>query len=136
MGKIKSIPTSKTGEPHPFKINFIYDNNGMIKLSAYIPTTNQKLDIKFNDSEISMSEEEKKIAIERIEDMWMKNNLLSYYTKIIHNIQKYINNNELSDEEVTQLQKLKDQIERSLNTGNRYLAEEAEKELKKYGIGN
>jgi len=136
MGKIKSIPTSKTGEPHPFKINFIYDNNGMIKLSAYIPTTNQKLDIKFNDSEISMSEEEKKIAIERIEDMWMKNNLLNYYTKIIHNIQKYINNNELNDEEVTQLQKLKDQIERSLNTGNRYLAEEAEKELKKYGIGN
>ena len=75
-------------------------------------------------------------SLERIEDMWMKNNLLNYYTKIIHNIQKYINNNELNDEQMNELQKLKDQIERSLNTGNRYLAEEAEKELQKYGIGN
>ncbi|ABR54007.1 2-alkenal reductase [Methanococcus vannielii SB] len=41
-GIIENIPKSDNGIPHPVKIDFSYDNNGLITLKATIPTLNNK----------------------------------------------------------------------------------------------
>lgn len=58
-GRITKIPLSKDGTPHTIRIDFMYDANGMINLSAIIPATGQKIVIDFTDSEVTMNEEEK-----------------------------------------------------------------------------
>ena len=69
-GRITKIPLSKTGKPYSIKIDFMYDANGMINLSASIPETGQRVEIDFTDTEVTMNEDDKVRAIANLNTLF------------------------------------------------------------------
>ena len=57
-GTINDIPPSETDEPHPVKILFGYDINGMITLHVEITGTDKITNIEFNHSKYRMDAED------------------------------------------------------------------------------
>jgi len=59
VGLIKDIPPSESGLPHPVDVKFTYNEDGIIVITAAIPTTGQRVAIKFSTSGLRMSDSDK-----------------------------------------------------------------------------
>jgi molecular chaperone DnaK len=82
-GNITNIPISVTGAPHPVEIEFSYDLNGIIELSARIPTTGQQIDLRYEASHLRLDDIGKQEAKERLEELWSKNEKAVRYRALI-----------------------------------------------------
>jgi molecular chaperone DnaK len=70
IGRITDIPPNQSGNPHPLKVAFSYDLNGMIRLRAWIPGLDKSLDIGVAATASRMSDEQKVQATDRIDEIW------------------------------------------------------------------
>jgi molecular chaperone DnaK len=68
-GAIKNIPPSKTEEPHPIKIDFSYDINGIVNIRAEIPGLNCNTNVSFEHSKYRLNNEELEIARMKVKEL-------------------------------------------------------------------
>ncbi|HAA84847.1 MAG TPA: molecular chaperone DnaK [Kosmotogaceae bacterium] len=67
--RIAGIPQRRDTEPHTLRIDFSYDANGMIHLSATIVETKQSITIDFSETEVSLTEQDKLAAKHEIMEL-------------------------------------------------------------------
>ncbi len=67
--RIAGIPQRRQSEPHTLRIDFSYDANGMIHLKATIVETKQSITIDFSETEVSLSEQDKLLATEKVREL-------------------------------------------------------------------
>ena len=67
--RIAGIPQRSSTEPHTLRIDFSYDANGMIHLSATIVETKQSITIDFSETEVSLTEQDKLTAKHQIREL-------------------------------------------------------------------
>jgi molecular chaperone DnaK len=72
-GDISDIPPSLTGEPHSIDVEFSYDLNGLVQLTAKISATEQMCIIKFNAHDARLTDTQKEQAQQRVEQIFASN---------------------------------------------------------------
>jgi len=104
VGTINNIPRSIDGIPHPVIVNFSYDINGLIEVSAEIPNTGQNMILHANANNLDISEEEidklKEILGEKnqsdrgsVDRTEAKNSYPEKYRKVISKAKEFIEEN-------------------------------------------
>lgn len=73
-GSIKNIPPSQTEEPHPIKIDFSYNINGMVNIIAEIPGLDCKTNISFEHSKYRLSDEDLELARMNVKELLESSN--------------------------------------------------------------
>jgi molecular chaperone DnaK len=89
--RIKDIPRSKTGMPHPLEVEFEYDVSGLVRLKAGIKATGQKVEVTFNHSDLRMDQTEIEQARDRVDELWKRSSRSKRYQAMIGRAEKLIN---------------------------------------------
>lgn len=130
---IDDIPISSTGVPHPVEILFSYDNNGLINLEAFLPSTGQNVHIDLKESDMTMSDSEKEKSVRKINTLWNESRLYMKYRTILERTESLISTETLDKEQlqrlVSLLTELKDAISRNEEGESERLSEKLSVEI-------
>jgi molecular chaperone DnaK len=88
FGLIDDIPPAEDGIPHPIEVEFSYNNSGMIKLLARLPTTGQRAELTFESSPMRMNDSEMLASKQRVQDLWEPNPKVKRYTALVQKAQR------------------------------------------------
>lgn len=96
-GVIDEIPPALYGQPHPLVVEFSYNIDGEIAVSASIPGLNRECNIKLNASSLRMTDEEVKLARERLvagarqyQELWRMHPQSSEFVPLIEKAEKLL----------------------------------------------
>lgn len=89
-GQITDIPPAPNGNPYSIEIEFSYDINGIAKLTASIPDIRKSVEIAYGHSDKRMSDEEKRAATERSQDLWKQNARAKQYESLINKAERFM----------------------------------------------
>ncbi|MHC5675558.1 hypothetical protein [Nostoc sp.] len=72
------------------EIEFSYDINGIAKVTASIPAIGKSVKIAYGHSNKRMSDEEKRAATERSQDLWKQNARAKQYESLINKAERFM----------------------------------------------
>jgi len=83
LATIRDIPQSTSGAPHPVEVSFSYDINGLVKITASIPTTGQTVDLEYRPNAKRLTDEQKQESLSRVEELWRSSPRAKQYEALI-----------------------------------------------------
>jgi len=122
-GEITDIPPVSNGRPHPIEVDFSYDINGIAKLTASLPDIGKSIEISYGHSNKRMSEQDKQLSINRINDLWKQNERAKQYESLINKAERFMAGIPL--EERYSLSRAVVDLKEALMTDNTSLIDEA-----------
>ena len=127
-GTIDNIPASATGIPHAVEVDFQYDINGLVNITARIPATNQMAIIKFDAHDSRLTELQRKQALERVDELFESNpQYASRYQTLLETAQRDVDS--ADPEKAERLLKYIDDLKMALENNNENEAEKAANSL-------
>jgi molecular chaperone DnaK len=122
-GQITDIPPALDGNPYPIEIEFSYDINGIAKVTASIPDIRKSVEIAYGHSDKRMSDEEKRAATERSQDLWKQNAQAKQYESLINKAERFMAG--IPPQERSPLSRAVMDLKEALITDNSRLLDEA-----------
>ena len=123
-GTIDNIPASDTGTPHAVEVDFQYDINGLVHITARIPATNQMAIIKFDAHDSRLTDSQRKQALDRVDALFESNpQYASRYQTLLETAQRDIDSAE--PEKAKKLLRYVDELKLALENDNENEAEKA-----------
>ncbi|MEN6633884.1 MAG: Hsp70 family protein [Candidatus Polarisedimenticolia bacterium] len=82
-GEITDIPPAIVGGPHELRLDFSYDANGIVNLTATIPATRQQVAVQYKSSPARMGESELAQAKRQVDELWKKSPKAKEHASVI-----------------------------------------------------